>query len=290
MMIQTAPPGEPHFLCSMRAHNALCGQFVRAFGNDDFERCEPHEEMVYVVSHHDYGWDEFDREPVLDGRSGLPCGIGTAPVPGGTDTGKRSADVNEARHLYCGLLSSMHSWGLYHGRYGFSEFRVRPGGSTSIPVGPGDREEVDRMLGGEIARQQRIREALAANPETAPLVEEARGVSSRTTSSSSSSTRWRSISPRDEVASVDLRHETEREVETYTCVPRGAATDAEVTLSPKGGGVYALDPFPFAGDRLEAVCGGRYLAPYGESGVPDDLAAALAGLPTETQTYTLVKG
>ena len=35
MMIQTAPPGEPHFLCSMREHNALCGQFVRAFGNDE---------------------------------------------------------------------------------------------------------------------------------------------------------------------------------------------------------------------------------------------------------------
>ena len=280
MMIQTAPPGEPHFLCSMRAHNALCGQFVRAFGNDDFERCEPHEEMVYVVSHHDYGWDEFDREPVLDGRSGLPCGIGTAPVPGGTDTGKRSADVNEARHLYCGLLSSMHSWGLYHGRYGFSEFRVRPGGSTSIPVGPGDREEVDRMLGGEIARQQRIREALAANPETAPLVEEARIVQN-----------YKQLQFFDTLALYfNLRHETERGVEAYTCVPRDAATDAEVTLTPKGGGVYALDPFPFAGDRLEAVCGGRYLAPYGESGVPDDLAAALAGLPGDTQTYTLVKG
>ena len=49
MMIQTAPPGEAHFLCSMREHNGLCGQFVRAFGNDAFERCEPHEEMVYVV-------------------------------------------------------------------------------------------------------------------------------------------------------------------------------------------------------------------------------------------------
>ncbi len=280
MMIQTAPPGEPHFLCSMRAHNALCGQFVRAFGNDDFERCEPHEEMVYVVSHHDYGWDEFDREPVLDGRSGLPCGIGTAPVPGGTDTGKRSADVNEARHLYCGLLSSMHSWGLYHGRYGFSEFRVRPGGSTSIPVGPGDREEVDRMLGGEIARQQRIREALAADPETAPLVEEARIVQN-----------YKQLQFFDTLALYfNLRHETERGVEAYTCVPRDAATDAEVTLTPMGDGVYALDPFPFAGDRLEAVCGGRYLAPYGESGVPDDLAAALAGLPGDTQTYTLVKG
>lgn len=280
MMIQTAPWGEPHFLCSMREHNALCGQFVRAFGNDEFERCEPHEEMVYVVSHHDYGWNEFDGDPVLDARTGLPCGVGNAPVPGGTDTGRRSADVNEARHLYCGLISSMHSWGLYNARYGFSEFRVRAGGSTSIPVGPGDREEVDRMLGGEIARQERIRETLAADPETAPWVEEAHIVQN-----------YKQLQFFDTLALYfNLRHETDRGVETFTCVPRDAATDAEVTVTPKGEGVYALDPFPFAGTRLETACSGRYLAACDEGAAPDDLAATLADLPTETQTYTLVKG
>ena len=280
MMIQTAPRGEPHFLCSMREHNALCGQFVRAFGNDEFERCEPHEEMVYVVSHHDYGWDEFDGDPVLDARTGLPCGVGNAPVPGGTDTGRRSADVNEARHLYCGLISSMHSWGLYNARYGFSEFRVRAGGSTSIPVGPGDREEVDRMLGGEIARQERIRETLAADPETAAWVEEAHIVQN-----------YKQLQFFDTLALYfNLRHETDRGVETFTCVPKDAATDAEVTVTPKGEGVYALDPFPFAGTRLETACSGRYLAACDEGAAPDDLAAALAGLPTEIQIYTLVKG
>ena len=280
MMIQTAPPGEPHFLCSMREHNALCGRFVRAFGNDAFERCEPFEEMVYVVSHHDYGWDEFDGAPMLDDRTGLPCGVGNAPVPGGTDTGRRSAEINEARHLYCGLISSMHSWGLYHARYGYSEFRTRPGGSTSIPVGPGDREEVDRMLSGEIARQERIRETLAADPETAPWVEEAHIVQN-----------YKQLQFFDTLALYfNLRHETDRGVETFTCVPRDAAADAEVTVTPKGGGVYALDPFPFAGDRLETACSGRYLAACDGGAAPEDLAATLAGLPTETQTYTLVKG
>ena len=218
--------------------------------------------------------------PVLDGRSGLPCGVGNAPVPGGTDTGRRSADVNEARHLYCGLLASMHSWGLYHGRYGFSEFRTRPGGSTSIPVGPADREEVDRMLAGEIARQERIREALAADPETAPWVADAHVVQN-----------YKQLQFFDTLALYfNLRHETDRGVETYTCVPRDAETDAEVSVTPEGGGVYVLDPFPFAGDRLEAVCSGRYLSAYGEREAPEDLAATLAGLPSDTQTYTLVKG
>ncbi len=280
MMIQTAPPGEPHFLCSMREHNALCGQFVRAFGNGGFERCEPYEEMVHAVSHHDYGWDAFDRNPVLDERTGLPCGIGTAPVPGGTDTGRRSADVNEAHHPYCGLLASMHSWGLYHGRYGFSEFRVRPGGSTSIPVADDDRAEVDEMLAGEIARQQQIRAALAADPVTAPWVEETRLVQN-----------YKLLQFFDTLALYfNLRHESDRGIETYVHVPRDAETDASVTLTPVGGGVYALDPFPFAGDRVEAVCSGRYLFPYRSGEAPVDLAAALADRPTERQIYTLVKG
>ena len=67
-------------------------------------------------------------------------------------------------------------------------------------------------------------------------------------------------------------------------------TNAGVTVTPKGDGVYALDPFPFAGDRLEVTCAGRYLQPYGEGEAPEDLAAALVALPAASQTYALVRG
>lgn len=275
MMIQTAPQGEPHFLCSMREHNALCGQFVRAFGNDEFERCEPHEEMVYVVSHHDYGWDEFDGDPVLDARTGLPCGVGNAPVPGGTDTGRRSADVNEARHLYCGLISSMHSWGLYNARYGFSEFRVRAGGSTSIPVGPGDREEVDRMLGGEIARQERIRETLAADPETAAWVEEAHIVQN-----------YKQLQFFDTMALYfNCNGAADRKPETFTHVPRSRHEDATIALTPRDDVTYALDPYPFEEDGLEVSFAGRYVAPRRDAANVD-----LAAIDEESQTVRLVAG
>ena len=36
-------------------------------------------------------------------------------------TSRLSPDFNERHHPYCGLLSSMHSWGLYNGRYGLSK-------------------------------------------------------------------------------------------------------------------------------------------------------------------------
>ena len=283
MMIQSAPRGEAHFLCSMREHNALCGRFVRAFGNERFERCEPFEEMVHVVSHHDDGWDAFDAAPELDPGTGLPRGIGaTAPASGGAVTGRRSAEVNEAHDPYCGLLASMHSWGLYNARYGVSEFRVRPGGTTSIPVprsGPA-REAVDDMLDGEIARQERLKDALGKRAGGRGGVDEPRVRQN-----------YKQLQFFDTLALYfHLRHETERAPEDFVKVPMSIDRDATIALTPKGDGVYALDPFPFAGDRLEATCSGRYLRPYRADEAPEDLAAALAALPPASQTYMLVRG
>ncbi len=283
MMVQSAPGGQAHFLCSMREHNALCGLFVRAFGNERFERCEPFEEMAHVVSHHDDGWDAFDAAPELDPGTGLPRGIGaTAPASSGALTGRHSAEVNEVHHPYCGLLASMHSWGLYNARYGCSEFRVRLGGSTSIPVPPSGpvRAAVDAMLEGEIARQERLKDALGKQPGGRGRIDERRVMQN-----------YKQLQFFDTLALYfHLRHETERAPEDFVKVPMSADRDATVTLTPSGDGVYALDPFPFAGDRLEAHCAGRYLRPYGEDEAPEELAAALAALPAARQSFTLVRG
>lgn len=280
MMVQSAPAGEPHFTCTMAEHNDLCGQFARAFGNDGFERLEPFEEMVYVVSHHDRGWDERDRNPVLDPASGLPCGIGGAPVPGSSDTIRKSPDFNERHHPYCGLLSSMHCWGLYNARYGFSDFRVRPSGPVSIPVGGPNADETEAMLHGELERQAQLEAALAADPGTRSWVDRTHLLQN-----------YKQLQFFDTLALYfHLRHASEREEEVFTHVPRIADEDASVTLTPLGGGAYRLSPFPFAGEKLAATCHGRYVTPFEAPDAPEDLAAFLDGLPTVTQEYLLVAG
>ena len=80
MIIQTAPSGKPRLAVMMHEHTALAGQFARAFGNDRFEAVLPDELMFYVVSHHDEGWAEFDRDPVTDERSGLPYNLVETPA------------------------------------------------------------------------------------------------------------------------------------------------------------------------------------------------------------------
>lgn len=278
MMIQTSPAGEAHFLSTMAEHNDLCGLFVRAFGNGRFEKPIPWELTVYAIAHHDRGWDEFDARPVLDPKSGLPTGVGGARGPGGAETTRRSPTFNEARHAYCGLLASMHTWGLYHDRYGYSEFRTRKGGAVSIPIGADVATETNAILDGEIRRQERLKAVLAEDPETHGWIAEDRLFAN-----------YKLLQFCDTLALYfNLRHAGEREREVFVHVPEAPGRDTAVTVTPLGNGRYGFAPFPFAGERLEVRCAGRYLQPIEAEAAPGDLGALLHGLKTEEQVFTFV--
>ncbi len=288
MMVQNAPAGEARFISTMAEHNDLCEQFARAFGNDEFERMEPFEEMVFVVGNHDRGWAELNENPGMVPETGLPTGLGTTPMSVGLSTNSKSPDFNEAKHLYCGLLSSMHSWGLYHERYGYTDFRVRPGGSTSVPINKDYVAETNEMLDAELARQDRIKAALASDPEFSAWIEEKHLMQN-----------YKQLQFCDTLALYfNIRHESERGVEIFTHVPKSRDEDVSITVTPKGEGVYSFDPFPFSRDGLQVACSGRYLKPVpgeaapNEAGqaAPDNMGALLRSLPTTAQKFTFVAG
>ena len=278
MMIQNAPDREPRFVSLMAEHNELCEQFARGFGNDQFEKPDPFEETVYVIGHHDRGWDKFDASPVLDPVSGFPTGVGGAKGPGGAATTKLSPDFNQARHDYCGLLASMHTWGLYHARYGFSDFRVRQGGSTSVPIAKEMADETNAILADEIARQDALKAKLAADSATASWVVE-----------DNLFRNYKLLQFCDTLALYfNLRHENDRAVEVFTHIPETASSDTSVTITPQSAGTYSFAPFPFAGDSLEIRSKGRYLTAMLGDFAPSDLGAHIAALPAEEQVFTLV--
>jgi hypothetical protein len=172
MISQTAPAGEPHSVLTMANHTEICGQMARAFGNDRFEPPSPFDEVVYIVENHDRGWDAYDSNPGLDPLTGVPYIMARTPVPDAVKTARGSPDFNEAHHPYCGLLSSMHSWGLYNSRYGLSSFVARPRTSTTASVADVHRHLIDAMLAYEEARRARLKAALAADPAMRAWVEE----------------------------------------------------------------------------------------------------------------------
>ena len=278
MISQTAPEGEPHFVLTMANHTEMCGQMARAFGNDRFEPPAPFDEVVYIVENHDRGWDAYDSNPGLDPSTRVPYIMTRTPTPDAVKTNRGSPDFNEAHHPYCGLLSSMHSWGLYNGRYGFSKFVPRTQSTTSISVADVHRPLIDAMLNQEEARQARLKTTLAADPATSDWIEERHLFQN-----------YKQLQFLDTMSLYfHLRHAGERGAETYVHVPMKRDADTTIALRKIDERVYSLDPFPFAGDRLTIACRGRYVMPFPEDFPPDRVGAALRELPADQQIYELV--
>lgn len=271
MIIQTAPAGKPRLAIMMHEHTALSGQFARAFGNDLFEAAQPDDLLVYIVSHHDEGWAEFDRDPVTDENTGLPYNLVETPAEYITVTSRRSPDFNERRHPYCGLLSSMHSWGLYNGRYGLSNLVL----IDKIPLH--DRPLAERMLDGEISRQTRLKAEIAREPQAAAWIEEKHLFQN-----------YKQLQFFDTLALYFNRvHPDERTEQRFEHVPLNARQDTIITVRRREPGVYEMSPYPFAANFAEFAFAGRFIEPQqGRAG----WSSVLRETPTAWESFRLVAG
>lgn len=273
MFIQSAPPGQPNRAIMMYDHTALSAQFARAFGNDTFEAPTPLDPVVYAVGNHDAGWLRFDRDPVTDPQTGLPYSVFGTPAQHILPTSRGSPDFNELHHPYSGLLSSMHTWGIYNARYGFTNAgRLRA-------IAPEDKPAVDAMLAYELERQGRLKAALARTPETAGWIEEKRLFQN-----------YKLLQLCDLLAIYfNYNHPALRTEQVFTNVPQSLERDATVTLTPKGNGTYALAPFPFVVDGAEFAFAGRPIRP-GQHEREGGWAKVLRNAPVEWETFRLVAG
>ncbi len=256
---------------TLEQHLQLVGQFAEDFGNQEFDVPEPREEMMYVSRWHDRGWVDLDSAPPLDAATGLPYHLGETPLPLMMMTSSSSPNHNEAVHPYCGLIDSMHIWGLYNGRFGYSDMVLM----DSIPEE--QKPMVDAMLDLEHRRQQRLREQLASDPQTAPWVEEDRLF-----------TNYKLLQLFDTLALYFMTTpEGLRADSTFQHVPKNLTEDADVLVHPEGNGNYTVDPYPFGRDPLPVWFEGRFMAPVPEGAEPD-MAEVMRETPVERQVATLV--
>jgi hypothetical protein len=271
MIIQTAPSGEARLAIKMHEHTALAGQFARAFGNDRFSPVSPRELMVYVTSNHDAGWAEFDRDPITDSRTRLPYNLIETPAEYITVTSRKSPEFNEKHHAYCGLMSSMHSWGLYNGRYGLSNLVL----IDKIP--PEDRPLADQMLAGEIKRQEKLKAELAKDSDTAEWLDKQHFFQN-----------YKQLQFFDTLALYFNRiHPTERTEQRFENVPLDGTNDTAITIRPNGRGVYEVSPFPFSANNSEFAYAGRPITPA-QNGEGGHWTSVLSETPTRWESFRLV--
>jgi hypothetical protein len=273
VIIQTAPSGTPRLAISMCEHNVLCLQFAHAFGNSQFESLSPADLMIHVISHHDAGWIDFDRNPRIDPATGLPYNLVDTPPEFITTTSRLSPDFNQRQHPYCGLISSMHSWGLYNGRYGLSKLVLLD------KIAAKDRPLADKMLNGELDRQKRLKAELATDPDARAWLDERKIFQN-----------YKALQFIDTLALYFNRiHPSERVEQAFENVPLSREQDATVTIRPAGVNTYLLSPFPFAANGAEFAFCGRRVSPA-DGNRPGGWAVALKELPTEWEPFRLVAG
>ena len=245
MIVQSAASGEDHFVMTMAEHTAFAAELASHFGNDEFAAVAPREPMLYLTAHHDAGWHALDGEVRRNPDTGLPYHLVQTPFEEILRTSAASPDFNQRHHPYCGLLSSMHSWGLYNGRYGMSDRVLLDSLAGAF------REQADAMLAEEERRQARLKAQLAADDGTADWVEEGHLLQN-----------YKQLQFFDTLALYfNCTPEPLREPAEFTHVPMTSERDADVHVQPAGDGVYELAPYPFNADDLMLSYDGRRLAP-----------------------------
>ena len=221
-------------------HTVLAAQLAAEFGNAEFEPLTPRDEMLYLVAHHDHGWRALDEDPPLN-PDGLPFHLGATPLEHLLGTSSGSPDFNEQHSDLCGLLSSMHTYGLYHGRYGLSD-------AVTMDFFAGDdRARVEAMLDEELVRQQRLKTSLAGQAHAG---EDEIFHNYKLLQFFDSASLYFNVAPAGE-----------RGTETFRSVPQTLNQDVSIEVTELESGVYAYSPFPFKHEGVEVYCEGRYLAP-----------------------------
>jgi Protein of unknown function (DUF3891) len=273
MIIQTAAQGAPRLAIKMDEHTALAAQFARAFGNERFEPVEPRDLVLYIIGNHDKGWVEFDAAPKTDPRTGLPYNLVETPAPDITRTSAASPDYNQKHHAYCGLLSSMHSWGLYNGRYGLSDKVLID------TISPAERPLAERMLEAELRRQAVLKAELARDAQTAAWVEEGHLFQN-----------YKQLQFFDTFALYFNRtHSAARTEASFEHVPMNAHADTAITVRPVSAETYAISPYPFGENPGHFKFSGRYVEPRGK-GEEVDWRRVFEKAPLQWERFTLVPG
>ncbi len=267
MIVQSPEVADgPSFVLLQTDHTRFAGALHTAFGNDEFAAPKPADLIQFAIDSHDEGWAPLDERLLFNEGTGLPYHLTGTPLPELIGTSVGSPDLNERRHPFCGVLSSMHTYGLYTGRYGLSAF-------VFVDVIPAElRGRVDAMLANEVARQERLKDLLRADadPAVAALADETLVMHA-----------YKLLQVWDTLSLyLQCEHPSLRGQQTFPNMPRSAnpADDVTLTVTPVDVSdaactTYRVAPFPFRSDGVEVSMPGRYLAPTASAAAMRDAFA-----------------
>lgn len=208
-------------LCIGQASHAwISGQLARRWGNEDFERPEPLEEVCLGATQHDVGMAEWDLRPELNPETGRPRSFMEMPLATHLRLWSAAPQKVLTQSPYAALIVSMHGAALYARR-------------ASKEPGSEESDAVRRFLTEQERLQQHLLEATGA--EAARARQNQRLV-------------WA-------LDFLSLGLLLDWAPDSVGAPTRLGEPDAEITL-----GDGTVDPWPFDGDRVDVRAAARRLA------------------------------
>ena len=147
MIIPPAQPGDRTITISQTSHSWISGQLARAWGNDNFTRFEPFEQMCYAAEQHDIGFLDWESQPTLNLDTGLPYTFDELPESIHFEIWHKGISQLMPVCYYASLVVSLHFCNLCQR---FHQHRSDP-----------DRAAVDHFL--KTQREHQIKRAKRCN-------------------------------------------------------------------------------------------------------------------------------
>jgi hypothetical protein len=222
-------------LLSQTAHAWVSGQLALRWGNDDFYRPEPWEELVLIAAQHDNGWAEWELAPRVH-RDGRPVAFTEMDLEEHFAIWQRGSERLSTASHYGALLISMHATYLYNRR-----LRENTRGDTLEM-----RQRIRGFVDEQLAFQAALRDTLAGHPRYGPALNE-----------ESLADAFRLLQIWDLLSLLLLMGP----LPEYTLedVPVAPGQRATIQLAPRDERTLTLDPYPFAAAPVVVRADGRWL-------------------------------
>jgi len=240
------------------SHAWLSGQAIRAWGNDEFGRVEPFEDVCLGAEQHDIGWLNWERSPTLNAKTGRPHGFRELDVAQHTELWRQGSAMALVLGRYPALLVSL------HGAYLYRNFDLNAADAEASSV-------VTRFLQDQEKLQRRLCASLAGDSKYAENVEPEALQRNRLLVSAVDRLSIAVCTALDDAA---VRSGTAKEGWIRAVPTARGAADLCIIALDGGTTRFAVQPWPFSSTSVKLACEGFEL-PQNRFTDVDEMRAAL---------------
>ena len=234
MIIQNSFDAHQVIVISQTAHAWVSGQLARQWGNECFPRFAPAEPLCYAAEQHDRGFLDWERQPTLNLKSGLPHTFENIPLSLDVLLRRKSILELKAVSLYAALVTSL--------------YFTRVVGEQSAVESHEDRSRITEFLKEQQALQRKLLGSLRKDPYLRSVCSE-RAIEYN----------QRLLAACDQL-SVQLCRNPDSKF-SINDVPTASEKSCRLSVTPAdpNSREVRLEPWPFSTRRVELTCEGHIL-------------------------------